>query len=143
MGERFTKSNPSESEPYSENQVQTGETAASHWRVNMRTGLWRPPTDVFETEKAVIVRAEIAGMKESDFVIELHGRVLIIRGLRSDVPERKAFHQMEIRFGEFIIELELPAAVDPGGVEAMYENGFLRVTLPKAKPHRVQINEKA
>mgnify|MGYP000355193741 CR=1 FL=1 len=142
MADRYSRSNPSESDPYSEEQVQTGEQATAQWRVNMRASLWRPPTDVFETGASIVVRAEIAGMKEEDFLIELHGRGLVIRGARSDVPERKAFHQMEIRFGEFSIELELPAAVDPDRVEALYENGFLKVTLPKAQPHRVPIRRK-
>ena len=103
----------------------------------MRPHIWRPLTDVLETEQSLIVRVEIAGMKEDDFSIELNGRVLSIYGIRQDTEDRRAYHQMEIRFGEFRIEMELPHPVDATRVEAVYSNGFLRVDLPKAKPHHV------
>jgi HSP20 family protein len=110
-------------------------------RIAMRPHIWRPPTDVFETEEAVIVRVEIAGMKESDFQIVLDGRLLSIRGVRSDTPERRAYYQMEIRFGEFSTEVELPCEVQPQGAEATYNNGFLRVLLPKVRPKKIHVEE--
>ena len=110
-----------------------------HYRVNMHTPAWNPPTDVFETEENLIVRVEIAGMKDDDFSIELNGRFLTIRGMRQDLPERRAFHQMEIPFGEFVIKLALPHPIEPGQVEAIYNNGFLRVILPKARPRQIPI----
>ncbi|MBL8057622.1 MAG: Hsp20/alpha crystallin family protein, partial [Anaerolineales bacterium] len=48
-------------------------------------------------------------------------------------------HQLEVNFGEFRSEVELPSPVEVEGIEAEYEDGFLRVTLPKAKPRRVEI----
>lgn len=115
------------------------DSSGEHWRLTMRTPHWRPPTDVFEIEQAFIVRVEIAGMQEEDFSIELDGRVLIIRGARPDQQERRAYHQMEIRFGEFISELEIPSAVNAAQVHAEYQNGFLRVILPKARPQKIEI----
>jgi len=105
-----------------------------HWHLSVRAHAWRPPTDVFETEEAIVVRVEIAGMEEDDFQIELDGRYLSIKGVRPDPPERRAYHQMEIQVGEFSIEVELPSAVAATEVEAVYNNGFLRVVLPKARP---------
>ncbi len=104
-----------------------------------RSTSWRPPTDVFETREAVVVRVEIAGMQETDFTIILDGSNLMIRGMRQDVSERRAYHQMEIRFGEFSVDVELPTSVDADNVLAVYQNGFLRVTLPKARPQHIQI----
>ena len=46
----------------------------------MRTPVWRPPTDVYELEETLVVRVEIAGMREEDFIIQLNGRILSIRG---------------------------------------------------------------
>lgn len=109
------------------------------WRVESRNYMWRPPTDVFETEEAVIVRMEIGGMRESDFSITLEDRSLTIRGVRSDVNEKRAFHQMEIQFGEFVSEVELPVAVVLEAIEAMYRDGFLKVTLPKPQPFKIKI----
>ena len=73
----------------------------SRWRIISRPHAWRPPTDVYETEDAITIRIEVAGMRESDFTIALVERTLTIRGIRQDTPERRAYHQMEIPFGEF------------------------------------------
>jgi HSP20 family molecular chaperone IbpA len=102
---------------------------------------WRPPTDVYETDEMLYVRVEIAGMREDDFSIELNGRLLTIKGTRQDVSERRAYHQMEIRFGEFSIELELPSRVNPERVDALYTNGILLVSMPKALPRQIPVLE--
>ena len=120
------------------------ESSPLNWRLSSRSHAWRPPTDVYETEDVLHVRVEIAGMREEDFAIELNGRLLTIRGLRQDTSERLtklAYHQMEIRFGEFNVEFELPFPVDSGQVQATYSDGFLRITLPKARPHTIPIAE--
>jgi len=111
----------------------------SGWRT-IRSPYWRPLTDVFETETNYTVRVEIPGMREQDFYIELNGRELTIRGNRLDSAERRAFHQMEIRFGEFNITLVIPAQVSGSEIEALYQNGFLFVFLPKIKPRSIPIN---
>ena len=110
-----------------------------HWRIAMRPHVWRPPTDVYETEEAIVIRVEIAGMREQDFSVALEDRTLTIRGVRSDPTERRAFYQMEIPFGEFSTEVELPAPIVNEGVEAVYRDGFLLITLPKARPQHIQV----
>lgn len=116
-----------------------------HWRIAMRPHLWRPPTDMYETEDAIIIRVEIAGMREQDFNVALEERTLTIHGNRSDSSERGAynlrgaFHQMEIPFGEFSTEVELPTPILPEGVEAVYRDGFLHITLPKARPQQIKV----
>ena len=112
-----------------------------HMRMGTRPHVWRPPTDVFETEEAVVVRVEIAGMLENDFSIILDGRYLYVRGQRSDVIERRAYHQMEIRFGEFVSEVELPYQISASEIEAVYSNGFLQIRLPKARPVKISVEE--
>ncbi len=111
------------------------------WRLAIKSHIWRPATDVYEMDDAIIVRIEIAGMRETDFSIVLNDRSLVVRGVRPDIPERRAYHQMEIRFGEFISEVELPYLVDAEKIEAIYQAGFLRIVLPRAKPHQIQIEE--
>jgi HSP20 family protein len=111
------------------------------WRLFVRSPAWKPPTDVYETENAMVVRVEVAGMREDNFSIELNGRELIIRGVRQDTDERRAFHQMEIRFSEFVLSLELPFYISTEQVQAVYNNGFLRVMLPKAQPRQIPIVE--
>lgn len=114
-------------------------TDTSRWRIVSRPHVWRPPTDVYETEDALIIRVEVAGMRESDFTISLVERNLTIRGVRQDTSERRAYHQMEIPFGEFSTELELPYTVIADKVEATYHDGFLRITLPIAQPKHIKV----
>jgi HSP20 family molecular chaperone IbpA len=97
--------------------------------------VWRPPTDVYETDTEIVVQVEVAGAERTDFYLSLDDRRLTVRGVRDDsVPERRAYHQMEIHFGEFHSDVELPAPVDKDQIQAEYHDGFLRVTLLKTHP---------
>lgn len=115
--------------------------SGKRWRNGVRSHIWRPPTDVFETEQAVIVRVEIAGMREDDFSISLSGDQLTVRGNRPDIQERRAYQQMEIFFGEFNVEVNLPAPILADNVVAEYQDGFLRLMFPKDKPKKIQVSE--
>lgn len=112
-----------------------------HYRVGSRSHKWRPATDVFETEEAFVVRVEIAGMRDGEFTILLDERTVTIQGSRPDRDERRAFHQMEIRYGEFSTSVELHWPIDTQAVEAEYTDGILRLVLPKALPHNIQIGK--
>lgn len=112
-----------------------------HWQVSSRQHAWRPPTDVYVTDEAVIVRVEIAGMRDGEFSISLEDHTLTIRGSRPDQPERRAYHQMEIRFGEFRTAVGLHWPVDTDMIDAEYKDGFLRIILPITIPHNVEIQE--
>lgn len=104
---------------------------ALSWQVRPQSHFWSPPTDLFETESAYVVRVEIAGMRRQDFSIQLENNLLTISGTRPDTPQRRAYHQMEVRFGEFATLVGLPGPVDIEAVGAEYEDGFLTVILPK------------
>jgi HSP20 family molecular chaperone IbpA len=71
----------------------------------------------------------------------LDQNVLAIRGVRPDLNERRAYHQMEINFGEFISAVEILVPVDIEHVQAEYQNGFLWVILPKAQPKVIKIKD--
>ncbi len=112
------------------------------WRVGRPGREWRPPTDVYETETDLVVQIEIAGVQPEDFHVELYDRVLAVAGVRADPrPERRAYHQMEIHFGEFRAEVELPGPVDRERITAEYGNGFLRVCLPKRPAAQINLEE--
>lgn len=111
---------------------------AVSWQVRLHAYSWSPPTDVYETEDSYIVRVEVAGMSRSDFSITVDKEHLVISGVRADTPERRAYHQMEIRFGEFSTAVEMPADADISKTEAEYADGFLTVTLPKIKAIRIK-----
>jgi len=118
----------------------SGGLQPQNYRPSVRSHVWRPPTDVYETSEEVVVRVEIAGMAEADFTIVLDGRDLFIRGVRPDTSERRAYHQMEIRFGEFGTDVELPVEVVIEHIQAVYMNGFLNIRLPKARPKQVKVS---
>ena len=111
------------------------------WIVWQHTHSWRPPTDVYETDEAVGVRVEIAGMREDDFHITLNDQVLVIKGVRNDPGPKMAYHQLEVRYGEFRTEVFLHWVVDSAAITATYHDGFLVVHMPKARSHRVTIAE--
>jgi HSP20 family protein len=101
------------------------------WQVHSQSHIWSPPTDVYETENAYVVRVEVAGMRQQDFSVQVENNFLKISGARADKPERRAYHQMELRFGEFSTVVALPGPVDVENSSAEYEDGFLMVTLLK------------
>lgn len=113
----------------------------SGWAVAQHTHAWRPPTDVFETAEAVVVRIEVPGVRESDFNVSLTERLLVITGFRQDPSPKVAYHQMEVRFGEFRSEVYLHWAIDNANIQAVYENGFLQVILPKVRKRQIHIAE--
>jgi HSP20 family protein len=110
---------------------------AVSWQV--RASVWSPPTDEYEAEDAYIVRVEIAGMREENFDISIENNTLSISGSRPDIPERRAYQQMEIRFGKFSTAVSLPGPVDVDNAIAEYKDGFLTVTLPKLKPNQIKV----
>ncbi len=133
------KPSPSE-EPDSVVERQHNLMHAMGWaHVHVRSNVWSPPTDMYETEDAYIVRVEVAGMREKDFLVSVEGDYLVISGVRRETPERRAYHQMEIRFGKFVTAVGLPGPVDVERAAAEYTNGFLVVTLPKLPPNRIPI----
>jgi HSP20 family protein len=106
---------------------------------HIRSTTWSPPTDVYETEAACVVKMEVAGMRDEDFEVAFEQNVLVIRGQRPDLNERRAYHQMEIRFGRFEMAVEIPVVVDLERAQAEYKDGFLVVLLPKVNSKKEKV----
>ncbi len=110
------------------------------WIIVRHTTAWHPPTDVYEKDERLIVVVEIAGMRDSDFNVMLHGQRLVISGIRERVTGSDvAYHRLEIPFGEFRTEVNIPWSVQREEVSARYRDGFLRIELPHAPTQRIQI----
>lgn len=106
---------------------------------------WAPPLDVSEDENQILVELELAGLKKEDFDISLQNDTLTISGERRQAAEKQEGESFrsERFFGEFRRTLTLPSAVNPGAVTATYQDGVLRVVLPKAeeaKPRKIEVN---
>ena len=80
-----------------------------------------------------VLRAEVPGLTENDFQINLAGNTLTLQGERKvEVPEGYTVHRRERSAFRFARSLELPARVESEKVTATLKNGVLTVTLPKA-----------
>lgn len=107
----------------------------------LRGDRWRPDVDVFETDTSVVVRAELAGVRNEDLRVTVDGEILRIRGVRR-VPEPsdvRRLHQMEVATGPFERTVKIPIAFQRDGVSAHLADGFLTVTLPKRVPVRRRV----
>mgnify|MGYP001461185282 CR=1 FL=1 len=112
---------------------------SSSWQVNGKTFSWSPPTDVFKTISNLIIKIEIAGMKQSDIDVNFEDNYLIVSGNRTESREKRAYHQMEIRYGEFTTMIALPKGLLLDSAEAEYEDGFLVISIPFSQATTIQI----
>src|SRR5918999_5097936 len=94
---------------------------------------WRPDADTYETATTVEIVVDLAGVEEDDIEVQLFEDVLVVEGRRQlpSCQEGAVYHAASIRQGPFRVELPLPAPVDAERVEARYDRGLLRITLPK------------
>ena len=101
----------------------------------MDAGDWMPVVDVSETEKEIIVQAEVPGMADKDIVILINGRVLTLKGEKKSEQkeEGKNFHRIERRYGSCSRTFNLPADVDDKKIQTNYKDGVLTINLPKSK----------
>lgn len=101
---------------------------------------WLPPTDVYETADAVVIKMEVAGLREGDLDISITGDVLRVRGLRRDeaAARKVGYHHLGIAYGEFMCDISLPGPVERDEISADYTAGFLTIALPKARRTQVR-----
>ncbi len=97
---------------------------------------WSPPTDVIETGSEWRVTLEVAGLREDEFEIALYAQHMVVRGERPWRPLREAarLHRAEIRHGPVQAAVHVPwrpGSVDAEKVRVEYEDGLLRIHLPK------------
>jgi HSP20 family protein len=92
-----------------------------------------PHMDVRETDKEIVVEAELPGIDEKDLSLAIQDGVLTIRGEKKHEQdeEKENYRVMERRYGSFQRSVRLPDTVDEGKVEASFNNGVLKVSLPK------------
>lgn len=102
-------------------------------------GRTAPPTDLWETEEAFVVEMELPGFDREKLDVALDRGTLTVSGVREvDAAEGQDFHLRERTAGRFRRSFSLPASVRPQDVTARYENGVLRIDLPKAEEARTK-----
>jgi HSP20 family protein len=95
--------------------------------------VWVPNTDVYETDAGLVIKVELAGMKKEHLELNIDGNRIRISGHRPDgcrAPKCK-FLVMEINYGAFESIIDLPPGYDLSQAKAAYQNGFLRIDVPK------------
>jgi len=103
--------------------------------------------DMMQTEDDVVIKASIPGVKAEDINISVSSDTLTIRGeMKSEEEVEKAdYHLHEIRQGTFARSVLLPCPVVADKAKADFENGILKLTLPKAeeiKPKTITVKAK-
>lgn len=94
---------------------------------------WRPPADVCESDSAIEVIVDLAGIDQDDLDVMIFEDAMIVEGRRqfSAAKPNGVYHVAEIRQGPFRLELPLPVAIDQDRVDARYDQGLLRITFLK------------
>jgi HSP20 family protein len=120
--------------PYPEGVDPRVDLAEAGWTVAVAA--WSPPTDVFRTEEAVVVRVELAGASAAEIQARATEGELTVWGVRRPpaglVPRQ--IDRMEIAFGPFERVISLPERVIPESAQARVVDGLLEVVLPLARP---------
>ena len=109
---------------------------------------WTPAMDLVEVGDALVLKADLPGLRREDVSIEVKDGLLTISGERKDEHEEKAdgYYRVERTFGSFSRALTLPKGVEAEGIAADFSDGVLEVRIPKPaerKPHRIEIGERS
>ena len=108
---------------------------------------WAPPIDVIENSDNFVVKVELPGMKQEDIDVSVSDDTVTIKGERKQESSVKDedYYRSEIAYGSFYRSIALPSGVDTKNIEAVYEDGILRITLQRAagaKPKNVTVQVK-
>ncbi len=96
-----------------------------------------PAVNLYETEDAYVLTAEVPGVAPEELEISLEGSAVTLRGERKHVNEEGAsVHRSERPTGAFRRAIDLPVPIDADKVEAVHRHGVLTLRLPKAPEHR-------
>ena len=107
-------------------------------------GSWVPAINILEREDAVVITADLPGLKAEDVEVTVDEGALSIRGERKleEAAEGETFHRVERLYGSFERTFTLPNSIDVDKIEASFSNGEMVLTLPKreeSKPRSVKI----
>lgn len=114
------------------------------------SGHWSPRVDIYEDEHAIVVEADLPGLQPGDFKLSIENFKLTLSGERKFEKDVKAdnngWHRLERSYGSFTRTFSLPSTVNVEVVNAEFNDGVLRVTLPKreeVKARQIDVQVKA
>ena len=96
---------------------------------------WSPSVDISETKDKLVIKAELPGLDVKDVNVSISGDLLTIKGEKKKEEEEKDehHHYMERYYGSFQRSFQLPVNVKTDKIEATFDKGVLKVTLPKTE----------
>ena len=108
---------------------------------------WSPSLDLTETKDTFLVKVELPGLDAKDVDVSISANVLTIKGEKKKEEEEKEeqHHYVERYYGAFQRSFQLPANVKEDKIDATFEKGVLKITLPKtaeAKKKQIEIKVK-
>ena len=114
------------------------------WHVGESDSLFSPSINIEDDGDVIRVTSELPGMTEKNIEVELSDNTLILRGKKESEAEeeKKNYYRKECSYGAFHRVIPLPCDVNPEKVQAKFDNGLLKIDLPKsekAKEHTKKI----
>jgi HSP20 family protein len=105
---------------------------------------WAPRVDVEETDKEILVKADVPGVDAKDVEITVSDGTLVLRGEKKQEKEEngKNYRRAERFVGKFYRELPLPAGTDPEKIAATTDKGVVIISIPKkpeAQPRKITV----
>lgn len=99
---------------------------------------WTPAVDIFDTDQAIVLRAELPGLDPDDIEIEVDDNVLSLKGERrfEETVQEGRYYRLERAYGRFQRSVTLPQGVKADEISATFDKGVLSVRVPKAEEVR-------
>ena len=106
-------------------------------------GLAFPAVNVRQTDKEVILTADIPGISEEELQVEVGNDFVDISGERREEKkeEDEGYLRQEVRFGNFTRRIPLPTEVSADKAEAIVKDGLLKLIIPKVKPTKIKVTK--
>lgn len=106
---------------------------------------WTPTVDIFDTDQAIVLRAELPGLTPEDIDIEIDDNVLSLKGERrfEETVQEGRYYRLERAYGHFQRNVTLPQGVKADEISASFDNGVLSVRVPKAdeiRPRKIAVD---
>ena len=104
-------------------------------RREAETPIFVPPVEVYETDKEVVVKVDLPGVKKEDIEITVKENAVVIRAERKEEREEQTenVHRSERFYGVIERVIQLPVEVNPDDARAEYKDGVLEIRIPKAQ----------
>lgn len=109
--------------------------------------MWTPAVDITEQDNEYVVKVELPGVSKDDVKITIESNILTVRGEKKQEKNTKQgnYHRLERSYGSFQRSFTLPSTVKSEGIDAVYKDGILTITVPKAeeaKPKQIDVKVK-